>query len=93
MATGIDTPKASSITVANEASETVAREVKVSLDGKPILNHPDVYQGPDAGFLLSGPGEAHYHLDRDLGSPTSYQLRVKWRDQLGRRSFETTLTP
>jgi hypothetical protein len=77
--------------VTNEG-EVTARNVKVELDGGPLLVHTLVPRGQDEVTKLGPGAQARYLLAPTMGSPMRVDARVTWDDDSGEgRSWESQL--
>jgi hypothetical protein len=77
--------------VINEGQAT-ARNVKVELDGGPLMAHTLVVRGEDEVTKLGPGASARYLLAPTMGSPMKVDARVTWSDDSGNgRSWESEL--
>ncbi len=73
-----------------------ARNIDVTLDGQPVMEHPTV--GPMAELNspvgLLGPGSSfRYNLLRTIGEPLPRMIEIKWEDDSNEPGYyRTTLT-
>lgn len=60
-----------------------ARQLRVRLDGGPVLEHPLVPRGQDEVGELGPGAEAGYLLARTWGSPGVVEVEISWDDDSG----------
>lgn len=79
------------LVVRNDGSVT-ARDVRVLLDGRPVLEHPLVPRGENEITDLGPGAEFRYILAVTLGSARVLNARIEWRDGSGEaRTWESQL--
>jgi len=78
--------------VTNEGQAT-ARNVKIELDGGPLMAHTLVVRGHEEMTKLGPGASARYLLAPTMGSPMMVDARVTWDDDSGDgRAWESHLT-
>jgi len=75
------------------AGQGTARNLAITLDGKPLAEHPATSGNKD-GSRIIGPGaEASYYMSLNRSCHPPFDLEATWDDDSGRQgSFSTTLT-
>jgi hypothetical protein len=79
------------LVVRNEGLVT-ARNIRVLLDGKSVLEHPLVPRGEDEVKTLGPGAESRYILAVTMGGPSVLDARIDWEDDSGQsRQWESQL--
>ena len=70
-----------------------ARNVKATLDGMPILEHPAFIRSQQEIILISPHSKISYMADIKLSCSPPFEFKVTWEDDSGEPGeYETTLT-
>jgi len=79
--------------VINNSGQGTARNVKATLDGKPILEHPAINPGQQEITLIGRYSEISYIARITFGCRPPFKFKVTWEDDSGEPGeYETTLT-
>ncbi len=79
--------------VIENSGQGTARNVKATLDGKPILEHPIIAYGQQEIILIGPYSEISYITGITFGCSSSFKFKVTWEDDSGEPGeYETTLT-
>lgn len=70
-----------------------ARNVTITLDGKPLLEHPAVPHGEQETKLIGPESEISYCMAVSFGCTPPFELAATWDDDSGQQGrYSTTLT-
>jgi len=79
--------------VIENSGQGTARNVKATLDGKPILEHPAIASGQQEIILIGPDSEISYIAVITLDCSPPFEFKVTWEDGSGEPGeYETTLT-
>jgi len=79
--------------VINNSGPGTARNVKATLDGKPILEHPAIVHDQQEITLIGPDSEISYMTDINFDCSPPFEFKVTWEDDSGiPGKWETTLT-
>jgi len=79
--------------VINNSGQGTARNVKATLDGKPILEHPAIVPDQQEIILIGPDSEISYMTGIKLGCSPPFEFKITWEDDSGEPGeYETTLT-
>lgn len=79
--------------VIKNSGQGTARNVKATLDGKPILEHPAINPGQQEITLIGPYSEISYIARITFGCRPPFKFKVTWEDDSGEPGeYETTLT-
>ena len=79
--------------VINNSGQGTARNVKATLDGKPILEHPAIVSNQQGIILICPDSEISYMAGITFGCSPPFEFKVTWEDDSGEPGeYETTLT-
>ena len=71
----------------------MARNVKVILDGKPVLEHPAIPQGEQVARLIGPGSEISYLMAISFDCHPPFELSITWDDESGETGkYSTSLT-
>jgi len=75
------------------SGQGTARNVKATLDGKPIFRHPVIDRDQQVITLIGSHSKISYMADIKLGRRPPFKFKVTWEDDSGEPGeYETTLT-
>jgi hypothetical protein len=73
--------------------ESLARDVIIMLDGKPLLEHPVIPQGEQEVSKIGPHSEVKYIAAVHFGCAPPFDIAIQWHDEAGEGGkYETTLT-